>query len=371
MVRVTKVQVGDFVVAVIVAFFAVMSTHLAGHWAPHSRPTDAVAIAFAATAALSLTARRTWPLVTLGIATALTSAYLIAGYTYSFILLSVIVAVYTVARHLPLSRSAPASSIALVVLVAHVFFTKQAITGLAPGSLWVALPFAVGLAVRFNRESVARDRTEVMRQHVDDERLRVAQEVHDVVGHGLAAIKMQADVALHLLGKNPDHAEQALTTISRTSADALEELRTTLAVVRRSDVDRTRSTGPGLARLTDLRDRMVQAGMEVRLEVTGTPRELPAAVDLCGYRIVQESLTNALRHGTQKVAEVHVAYDTDAVVITVDNPTGHVAVADEQQGMGIPGMRHRVTSLDGEFTAGGTADGRFEVHASIPTEDVS
>jgi signal transduction histidine kinase len=204
---------------------------------------------------------------------------------------------------------------------------------------------------------------------VYDERLRVAQEVHDVVGHGLAAIKMQADIALHLLPKKPDQAESALTAISRTSTEALDELRTTLAAVRWTESNAARSPVSGMDRLDDLRRRMSAAGLRVDVEITGSPRSLPAAVDLAGYRIVQESLTNVLRHGGEMVASVRIGYETDAVVIRISNPAAPVAAESTWgNGLGIPGMRTRVTALGGDFTAGTTPDGRFEVHAAIPTD---
>ncbi|MER7083505.1 sensor histidine kinase, partial [Saccharopolyspora kobensis] len=224
----------------------------------------------------------------------------------------------------------------------------------------VAVPFAIGSVLRVQREAAERNRAEQLRQRVDDERLRIAQEVHDVVGHGLAAIKMQADVALHVLAKKPEQAEVALEAISRTSSDALDELRATLAVVRRSDV-RT----PGLARLDDLLQRMREAGLAVELSTAGQPRQLPPVVDLTGYRILQESLTNVLRHTSDKRAEVSVEYAEDAVVLTITNPLS--GPGGGGGGLGLPGMRQRVASLGGEFTAGPTADRRFTVHARLPT----
>ncbi len=182
----------------------------------------------------------------------------------------------------------------------------------------MVVPFAIGVTVRFNRESVARERAEAVRQRVADERLRVAQEVHDVVGHGLAAIKMQADIALHVLAKKPDQAETALHAISRTSTQALDELRATLTVVRGAEVDR--APAPGLGKVDDLRQRMGAAGVQVHLTTTGHRPELPSAVDLAGYRVVQEGLTNVLRHGDEKVAAVGIDYKGHDVVITISDP---------------------------------------------------
>jgi signal transduction histidine kinase len=353
---------GDIALAVALA---VVGGAAAAHVAV---PGDGWAFAMVVLTALVLVVRRRWPLVTLAAATVLTSAYLILGYPYGPILFSFLVAVYTVACHLPLSRSAPASLAALAILLTHLLTNRTPLPGflgLVPASAWVAVPFAIGVTVRLSRESIARARAEALRQHMYDERLRVAREVHDVVGHGLAAIKMQADVALHVLPRKPEQAEIALTAISRTSSKALDELRATLALLRRPGSDSRRSPVPGLARLEDLRQRMGDAGVEVHLDTTGSPRALPAAVDLAGYRVVQESLTNVLRHGEAKLASVRVGYDTDAIVIAVSNPVSHVSSRGD--GLGIPGMQERVTSLGGEFTAGPTPDGRFEVRATLPT----
>ncbi len=138
------------------------------------------------------------------------------------------------------------------------------------------VPFAIGVTVRVSMDARARDQAELVRQHVDDERLRVAQEVHDVVGHGLAAIKMQADIALHVLARKPEQAEAALNAISRTSTEALDELRATLAVVRRTDADPALAPAPGLDRLDELRQRMSEAGVDVDLrDHRRAPRRCP------------------------------------------------------------------------------------------------
>jgi signal transduction histidine kinase len=332
-----------------------------------ARPVDAFALALVGAAALSLAARRRWPLPVFTGAAVLTALYLTLGYPYGPIFFPFLVAGYTAARHLPLSRSAPAAVAALAILLVHLFTHQASIPGLlalVPVSAWVAAPFAIGVTVRVSREAAARARAEAVRQRVDAERLRVAQEVHDVVGHGLAAIKMQADVALHLLARRPEQAELALNVISRTSTEALDELRATLAVVRRDGSDGTRSPAPGLDRLEELRQRMADAGVQVRIDTDGDPGELPAAVQLAGYRVVQESLTNVLRHGEARIASVRIRYETGAVHIAVSNPIS--GAPGQGDGLGIPGMRERVTSLGGQLTAGPTPDGRFEVTARIP-----
>lgn len=362
--RATGSRWADAALAVVVALLGMGSAVGASQFASTGRPTDLLGLSLAGLAGLSLAPRRVWPLGSLALTTAFTSGYLIIGYHYSLILLSFFIAVYTVARHLPPSRSLPAAGAALGVLLIHIFVNENALPGLLgliPGTAWAVVPFAIGFTRRVGSESATRARAETLRQHVFEERLRVAQEVHDVVGHGLAAIKMQADIALHVLGKKPDQAEAALDAISRTSSDALEELRATLALVRQ---DSARAPAPGLDRLDELCERMTRAGMQVDVSVTGRRGDIPMAVDLAGYRVVQESLTNVLRHSDIKTAAVTVGYEDGAVSLSIANPVS--ARPTVRSGLGIPGMRHRVESLGGFFDAGPTDAGRFEVRAHLP-----
>jgi signal transduction histidine kinase len=368
--RLTRSLLGDAALAAALTVIGVIGTIVA--YIDADRPPHFAAFAMVVGAALALTVRRRWPLATLAVAAVLAAAYLVFSFPYGPILFSFFIAVYTVARHEPLNRSWPAAGAALALLITHLLTNEAALPGLlglGPITAWVVVPFAIGVTVRISRQAVARERAETVRRRVYDERLQVAQEVHDVVGHGLAAIKMQADIALHLLARKPKQAETALIAISRTSAEALDELRATLAAVRSPGPGGARSPVSGLNRLDDLRRRMESAGLRVEVETSGTPRALPAAVDLAGYRVVQESLTNVLRHADAMVATVRIGYETDAVVIEISNPATPAAaqVPAHADGLGIPGMRERVTSLGGDFAAGTTADGRFEVHAAIPT----
>jgi signal transduction histidine kinase len=310
--------------------------------------------------------RRRLPLVTLAVVTLCVSLYLIRGYAYGPVLIVFMLAVYSAARHAPARRVLWCLVPALALMLVHLVASDRPLTGwlgVVPVAAWVIVPGSVGYVVQVRRAAVQRERAELIRRRVDDERLRVAQEVHDIVGHGLAAIKMQADVALHVLARQPEQAETALRAISRTSGQALDELRATLAAVRREDPGR--SPPAGLDGLGELRRRMADAGVQVRLRVDGAARpNIPAAVDHAGYRVVQESLTNVLRHGGCGQADVTVRYEPDSVAITVANPrTGGGASTD---GSGIAGMRARVEALGGEFTAGPVAQ-RFEVHCRLPT----
>lgn len=247
-----------------------------------------VAYVLAVIAAVALTARRIWPVSTLAVVTVATSGYLGSGYPYGPILLSLLVAAYTVARYVPIRRAATAAAVAVVFLVAHILYSRPApgVWAAVPGSAWVIVPFAVGLAVGLHRETVVRTRAQTARSYADQERLRVAQEVHDVVGHGLSAITMQAEIALHLLDRQPEQAGPALSAISRTSREALDDLRVTLGLVRQGIDDDARAPLPGLVRLDDLVNRMSDSGVPVRVHTAGPPRPLPSAADLTAYRVV-------------------------------------------------------------------------------------
>lgn len=368
--KITRALFGDIALAVLITAIVIIGTARSRAWEPDAdRTADGWAMALAAATGVALVARRRWPRAVLAVSALLLAAYLTVGYPYGPIFFSFFIAVYTVARYRPLSASVPVSLGAVAVLLVHLFTNSAALPGwlgVVPASAWVVVPFALGTTVRLTREAAEREQAEALRRRVDEERLQVVHEVHDIVGHGLAAIKMQSDVALHLLPGRPERAEAALQMISRTSSEALEELRATLAVKGGGSGEATRAPVPGLARLAELTQRMAQAGVQVDLETVGTVRTLPAVADITGYRIVQEALTNVLKHSTDKVATVRVAYQPDAVVVTVSNPVPpELSTGD---GLGISGMRRRVESLGGAFTAGPTSGSRFEVRATIPTD---
>jgi signal transduction histidine kinase len=322
------------------------------------RPVDALAAALVVAAGAATAVRSRWP--ALLVAAACTATYLIIGYPYGPILLSVAVCVYAVARNYPPRRAATWSALALALILSHLLFTGPGPAGLIPGLAWVVIPFTVGTARRQVVEAQQRERAESERRIVDAERLRLAQEVHDVVGHGLAAIQMQADIALHLRHTRPEMAHEALTAISAASAEALEELRVALAP--------SQETGPtpGLARVPALCDRVRTAGVAVDLDVDGTPSPLPAAADLVAYRVLQEALTNVVKHSARPHATVAIHHRADGVDLRVVNQVIDVGEG-IGEGFGISGMRRRVEHLGGTFSAG-PREGTFAVTAVIPRE---
>jgi signal transduction histidine kinase len=351
----------DAAVALIVLVIGLFGTRWAAYVQHSSDRLGPLAYALVTIAALALVARSRAPLAALAATTAATSLYLILGFPYGPIQISLVVAVFTVGRRLPLRISASACALSTIALLVHgaVGDSGATPTGVLPFSAWTIVPFAVGVVARTTAEGNAR----VKAEHLLEERLRIAQEVHDVVGHGLSAINMQAEIALHLLPKRPEQAEEALIAISRTSKEALDELRTTLAVIRRSDPSGLRAPTPGLARLPDLVERMSGTGVPVTVEFPGTPGDLPVAVDVAAYRLVQESLTNVLRHAGPARATVTIDHEPEALIVTVTD-TGRGGPAEE--GHGINGMRERVTALRGTFEAGPGPAGGFRVRGSFP-----
>jgi signal transduction histidine kinase len=361
----------DAAVALVIAAVGVAASARAGAWQSSARPLDPLGYALILGAALPLAVRRVWPLVALALTTAATSLYLIIGHPYGPIFLALFVAVLTVALRLPARPATIACALALVGLQLHIPVLAAgrlgagAWAGLVPGSAWVVVPFAIGRVVRLGREAAARTRAEEVERYGYEERLRVAQEVHDIVGHGLAAIHLQAEIALHVLAKQPAQAETALAAISRTSKEALDELRATLDVVRQRSGAVPDPPGPGLARLDDLVARMSGTGVPVTVTVEGSPRDLPAPVDLAAYRIVQEALTNVLRHAVSATATVRLGYAPSEVTVEVTD-TGRGSPAGSDGGSGIAGMRERVGTLGGVFEAGPRVGGGFRVYARLP-----
>jgi signal transduction histidine kinase len=200
---------------------------------------------------------------------------------------------------------------------------------------------------------------EEARRRATEERLRIARELHDVLGHHLSLINVQASAALHR--PDPARSERALTAIKQASKETLRELRTTLGMLRRDGEAPTAPT-PGLDRLDDLLAAAGRSGLEIRTEFAET-RPLPPEVDLAAYRIVQEALTNVTRHAGANAAVVRVRPDHDDVLIEVeDDGTGEPG----PPGNGIVGMRERARALGGSLTAGPGPDGGFRVHARLP-----
>jgi signal transduction histidine kinase len=230
------------------------------------------------------------------------------------------------------------------------------------------LAIAVGDVVRSRREAMVRlvaQQQEEAQRKLGDERLRIAREVHDVVAHAMVAINVQAGVAAHRLDQDPEQARSALRAIKDTSGEALTDLRATLGVLRGDDAEAPVAPAAGLGDLEELAAGLRAAGVQVDMTV-GELGELPAAVHAAGYRIVQESLTNALRHAGAAHVRVAVRRDAGAVLLEVRDDGGAAATANGAGGSGVRGMRERARALGGTLEAGPADGGGWRVEATLP-----
>ncbi len=255
------------------------------------------------------------------------------------------------------------------------------INNFLPSIVVLALAIMLGDAVR-SRRALAAETAERLRvaheereaeaaRRVAEERLRIARDLHDTVAHSMATITVQAGSALHVLGDRDDKVRGALTAIRETSKHALGEMRATLGHLRQGGTDGGIPVTPGgLDRLPALRDAVAAAGAPVTIAVDGDQRPLPPAIDEVAYRILQESLTNVLRHaGPAARATVRLCYEPTALGISVvDDGTGTAAAAGDGvgDGHGLTGMAERAAAVGGRVTAGPRGDGGFEVSATLP-----
>jgi signal transduction histidine kinase len=214
-------------------------------------------------------------------------------------------------------------------------------------------------------------REELARRAVTEERLRLARELHDVVAHSMSVIAVQSGVGAHVADSQPEEIGKVLAAIETTSRSALTELRRLLGVLRQdSEPPGSLTPVPGLADLDSLLAEVGKAGLAVKLRVEGTPSPLPAGVDLSAYRIVQEALTNVVKHAGPSRAQVTICYrDRDLTVEVTDDGRGAGAVAGDGQvgtGHGLIGMRERVAAFGGDLEVGPRRDGGFRVAARLP-----
>ncbi|MFJ9440502.1 sensor histidine kinase [Kitasatospora sp. NPDC101235] len=237
-------------------------------------------------------------------------------------------------------------------------------------SAWLLLVMAGGELVRFRRERIAAHRAyrqQLEERRANEERLRMARELHDILAHSLSLINIQAGVALALLDRRPEEARGALVTIKSTSKEALGEVRQVLATLRGPGAA-PRGPAPGLDRLDELTEQADRVGLEAEVQERGERRELSATVDLAAFRIVQEALTNVVRHSAARQAVVVLDWSDPAVlVVRVEDPGPAVLGDAGGSGSGLVGMRERVAAFGGTITAGPLPDGGFRVRAELPT----
>ncbi|CAH0209541.1 sensor histidine kinase [Rhodococcus fascians] len=267
-----------------------------------------------------------------------------------------------------------AYSVSSLLLFHQPLFTTLLFSALLYALSWVAAEF-LGARRAYDEAMEARlivaeyDRDRRAEEAVLMERTRIARELHDVVAHGVSVMVVQADGASYAIRRNPERAEQAVANISATGRQALAELRRTVALLRTTpDADDMPEYGTaGLARVVEM---MSRAGLNVELEQTGNLDDISPAISLGVHRLVQESLTNVLRHaGHAPRAVVRVAREADTVTVEIsDNGTGSAAPPTRGGGHGLVGMRERVAVLQGTLQVGRTPQGSWLVRARLPIE---
>jgi signal transduction histidine kinase len=225
------------------------------------------------------------------------------------------------------------------------------------------------------RLAEAEERAESARQQearaIAEERLRLAQELHDVVAHSMSVIAVQAGMGAHVIDQNPEEAKEALAAISDTSRRTLQEMRRLLGVLRDEEGERSHAPAPGLGELPTLVDEVRKAGVDVTLSMDGEPGCVPLGVERSAYRLVQEGLTNVIKHAGPATATVTVHCEPTEVVVEVTDDGRGAAAANGGTGHGLRGMQERVAVWGGSFDAGPRPGGGFRVAARLPFEECS
>ena len=346
----------------------------------HVHGPRALNLLVAALMGLSLLWRRRQALVTaagLAAGGALLLAVLTSPNDISSLVLVVILAAYSSGAHLELRPAL--LGLALVggtVLAVAIVSTPNDIV--FPVAFFTILPWFIGRVIR-NQTRLARELTEKAEreEHAREaeearatasERARVARELHDVLAHNLSVMVIQAAAARRVLERNPEAAAEAADLIGRTGREAMTELRYVFGPVRREDGDAL-GAAPGLAHLDRLASRAHRAGLPVEVRVEGTPLRLQPGTDMAAYRVVQEALTNTLKHARGARATVIVRYEPGDVVLEVlDNGAGPGSngAALDSGGHGLLGMRERVALYGGKLECGRRPGGGFAVRARLP-----
>jgi signal transduction histidine kinase len=374
----------DAALAVVVLVGSLLLAAGAGAGQPGTRRPDGWAYTLVAVSCAALVVRRRFPLPVAGVLGAALLVFAVCDYPGGLLVVAVMVALYTVGASLERRRALAVGVVAVVLVVARsgaaiaAHGQPSAFTWAAPG--WVLACLLAGIVVRGRRQAMQairdraeyaeRTREEEARVRVAEERLRIARDLHDVVGHSFAAVHVQARAAAALMDTDPAGARQAVAAIEAVSRDALREIRATLSTLRGGDGDVGRegaspAVASGIARLDELLAPVRAAGLTVHTAIDLAI--VPAPVGTAVYRVVQESLTNLLRHAQATTVAVTVRHDADGVRIeVVDDGSAQPPRAGRLDGLGIVGMRERVTALDGRLEAGPASGGGWRVAAWIP-----
>lgn len=356
------------------------------------RGIDAFGVILAIGSAIPVAFRRKEPAVSLAVATLFTSLYWVLDYVGSGVGAPLLISAYSAAAYVKSAARARAvgfgfAAVVGVVILAGLIYTGENLSIFDAIATFVFYQTAwlFGNNVRTHRvhlEEVqkralaaeAQRETEAARA-IEQERTAIARELHDVVAHGLSVMVVQAAAARRVLkngiasADDTARAEKAIAAVEDTGRASLDEMRRLLGVLRPGTDDQTSLAPlPGLEDLDQLVDQVESAGLPVAMAIEGEVRSLPPGIELSAYRIVQESLTNAIKHAGPAEARVTLSYDTNGLAVEVadDGRGGAARPGDAHAGQGLRGMRERVESIGGTFQAGPKAGGGYRVKAKLP-----
>ncbi|MDH6541265.1 sensor histidine kinase [Streptomyces sp. SPB4] len=364
--------------ALLVAVLAQVGSAWAAQAQSGRMPLDAWARILLLLGPALLTVRHRYPVAVVYGVSAVTLVYLAAGYPYGPVFISLAVACFAavISGH----RAAAWGAVALLwtgrLLIGHWLYRWLPPPGDGPApwtqelgvTAWFLAMLALFELVRVRREQWSRERSEraaAARRRADEERLRIARELHDVLAHSISVINVQAGVGLALLDTDPEQARTALTTIKAASKEALGEVRQVLDTLRAPGAA-PRAPAPGLDRLPELLEQAAAAGLTVTAATEGRPRTLPPGADLAAFRILQEALTNVVRHSGSRTARIRLAWRPDGLELRVDDDGPATGDPAGGSGNGLAGMRERAAALGGTIEAGPRPDGGFRVIARLP-----
>jgi signal transduction histidine kinase len=331
---------------------------------------------------VAVAVRRRWPLgaVLLGVG-AVAGQDIFGGHLTEHALGAIpagIMVFYGAGAFLPAWRARSALALGMTVLFGDVLFTRPSFAEFFfTGIMLCLLPWTVGriLRERRARESAYRESAERLDAEREQralmaaisERTRIARELHDVIAHSVSVMVIQAGGARMVMDSEPERAETSLRSVERAGRDAIAEMRRLLGVLDSGEDPRALAPQPGLGHIEDLVSRTRTAGLETNLRVEGEPAMVSPALDLCAYRIVQEALTNAIKHAGPARVTVRLRWMRDALEVDVaDNGRGPIGVSGASSGHGIAGMRERTGLHGGNVQAGEGINGGFAVHARLP-----
>jgi signal transduction histidine kinase len=370
-------RIRDGLPAVVLIVLAVAATS-AGNSGWHA--PRAAGVAWTALSCVPLVFRSRWPLPVVVLTLAVDLTGMALAPEHSSTPAASLVALYTLATRSSRRTAWVVGLVASVAITGVYAATHQ--EPLLVGTSLLRFDFAIaavalGDAVRSRRrhlaqvearaDSAERSREEEARRRVTEERVRIARELHDVVAHHITLVNAQAGVAHHLMRTDPDRAYEALAHIKDNSRAALDELRTTVGLLRRpDDAPDSRAPLPGLTDLDTLVGSVRTGGLSVTVTHTGVPRPLTPSVELTAYRIIQEALTNTHKHASATHAEVTLDHRATILRVTVTDDGRPHAVRGPGTGHGLIGMRERATAVGGTVTAGPRPGGGFRVVAELP-----